>query len=176
MCIINGVSTLAFILLLFFIVPAQAEDKLKFELVSPAFGQDGDIPAKYSCQGGDVNPPLEFKNTPRKTKSLALTVHTPDAPEGVWVHWVVYNIDPAKAEVPENSTPGSQALNDLGKYNYGGPCPADEKTHHFIFRAYAVDDILPVDEGMTMKDLEKTMNGHVIAKSEITGVYRRPVW
>ena len=155
---------------------AHAGDQPKFELVSPAFKQNEDIPQKFTCQGGDINPGLEMNNVPAKAKSLALTVHDPDAPEGTWVHWVVYNISPSKNVIAENSVPGYQALNDFGKYNYGGPCPPDEKIHHYVFRAYAVDTILLINEGMTMKDLEKAMSGHVIAKSELTGVYRKPIW
>ena len=117
-----------------------------------------------------------MKNVPAKAQSLALTVHDPDAPEGTWVHWVVYNIPPKKALLAENSTPAYQALNDFGKYNYGGPCPADEKLHHYVFRPYALNTILPINEGMTMKDLEKAMGMHVIAKSELVGTYRKPIW
>ena len=167
-----------FIFCMAFFVPltANAEEKKVFELVSPAFAAGEEIPAKYTCQGGDSNPPLEMKNLPPKTQSLALTVHDPDAPEGVWVHWVVYNIAPQKTIVAENSVPGYQALNDFGRYNYGGPCPQDEKLHRYLFRAYALNSILEINEGMTMKDLEKAMGGHTIAKSELTGTYRKPIW
>ena len=154
----------------------QKAPAANFELVSAAFARDADIPQKFTCQGSDINPPLEIKIPPRKTTTLALTVHDPDAPEGVWVHWVVYNIPPEKTVIAENSVPGYQALNDFGKFNYGGPCPPDEKPHHYVFRAYALDDILLINEGMTMKDLEKAMNGHVLAKSELTGIYRKPIW
>ena len=155
---------------------AYAADQSKFELISPAFKQNEDIPQKYTCQGGDINPALEFKNIPAKTKTLALTIHNPDAPEGVWVHWVVYNIPPEKNFIVENSMPGYQALNDFGKFNYSGPCPSDEQQHRYIFRAYAVDTILLINEGMTMKDLEKAMSGHVVAKTELIGNYRKPIW
>ena len=157
-------------------VPKQKPQADKFELFSSAFKQGEDIPSKYSCEGGDINPPLEMKNIPSKTQSLALTIHDPDAPEGTWVHWVVYNIPPSKTVIEENSIPGYQSLNDFGKYNYGGPCPSNEKAHHYIFRAYALNTILDIDEGMTMKDLERAMNGHVVAKSELVGIYRKPVW
>jgi Raf kinase inhibitor-like YbhB/YbcL family protein len=178
MCIIPNMNYVCAVLMLTigFVGLARAEDKPKFELISSAFKHDEDIPEKYTCRGGDINPPVEFKNIPAKTKTLALTVHDPDAPEGTWVHWVVYNIPPTKGEVAENSTPGYQALNDFGKYNYSGPCPSDEKQHHYVFRAYAVDTILLINEGMTMKDLEKAMSGHVVAKSELIGLYRKPIW
>ncbi len=148
----------------------------KFQLTSTAFEANSDIPQKYTCQGSDTNPLLKFQNTPAKAKSLAITVHDPDAPEGVWVHWVVYNIPPNTTELPENINPEYQALNDFGKYNYAGPCPSDEKQHHYIFRAYALDVILMTNDGMTMKDLEKAMRGHIVAQSELVGVYRKPIW
>ncbi len=169
-------SYLLCFLFLFVAAPLHAEEEWKFELTSPAFKQNEDIPQKYTCQGGDINPPFELKELPAKTKSIAITVHTPDAPEGVWVHWVVYNIAPTRISIPENSTPGYQALNDFGKYNYSGPCPSDENPHHYVFRAYALDAILKIDEGMTMKDLEKVMGKHIIAKSQLIALYRKPVW
>ena len=165
-----------FIFILVFVGFAHAGDQPKFELTSSVFKQDEDVPQKYTCQGGDINPPLEIKNVPAKTKSLALTVHDPDAPEGVWVHWVVYNIPPTKTAIAENSIPGYQSLNDFGKYNYGGPCPSDEKPHHYVFRAYALNTILLINEGMTMRDLEKAMGGHILAKTELIGLYRKPIW
>ncbi len=167
---------------MFVILPSllvQAEPKLpagKFQLTSTAFDANGEFPKRFTCHGSDVNPPLEMSNVPAKAKSLALTVHDPDAPEGVWVHWVLYNIPPDKAQIAENSNPGYQSLNDFGKYNYAGPCPADERVHRYVFRAYAVDTILEINEGMTMQDLEKAMRGHIVAKSELVGVYRKPIW
>lgn len=155
---------------------AAAEKPAKFGLSSPAFKHNEDITDKYTCKGGDINPPLRFENVPAKTKTLALTMHDPDAPEGTWVHWVVYNIPPEQDKIAENAVLPYQALNDFGRYNYGGPCPSDDKPHHYVFRAYAVDTILMVNEGMTMKDLEKAMGGHVIAKAELVGVYRKPIW
>ncbi len=155
---------------------SQAADEQKFQLVSPELKSDQEIPSKYTCFGGDINPPLEFQNVPPETKSLALTIHSPDAPEGTWVHWVVYNIAPTKTLIAENSVPGYQAFNDSGKYNYFGPCPADEKDHTFVFRGFALKTILEIDEGMTMKDLEKVMRSQILAKSEWTASYRKPIW
>ncbi len=159
-----------------FIYAEEKPKPAKLELVSSAFGPNEDIPLKYTCQGGDMNPPLEIKNIPPKTKTLALTVQDLDAPEGVWVHWVVYNIPPNKNVIAENTIPAYEALNDFGKYHYGGPCPADDKPHRYVFRAYAINDILVIDEGMTIKDLEKAISGRTIAKSELTGIYRKPIW
>ena len=153
-----------------------AEGVNKFELTSPALKQDGDLPSKYTCLSGDINPPFEMKNVPAKTESMALTMHDPDVPEGIWVHWVLYNIPPKKKIILENSVPGYQALNDFGRYNYGSPCPADEKLHHYIYHAYALDIILTINEGMTMKDLERVMAGHILGESKLTALYRKPIW
>ncbi len=143
---------------------------------SPAFESDDDFPVKYTCSGGDINPPLEISNLPAKTKSLALTVHTPDAPEGTWVHWVVFNIPPSSTRIVENSIPGKQALNDFGKFNYAGPCPVDDKEHVYIFRVYALNSIIDAMEGITMIDLEKIIKNKTLAKAELKTHFRKAIW
>lgn len=175
---IKSLFIFLFILLARFPVFAAEQEATvgKFELVSSAFKNNEEIAAKYTCHGGDVNPPLEFKNIPKKTKAMALTIQDLDAPEGVWVHWVVYNIPPTANQIPPNVTPGYEALNDYGKYAYKGPCPMDEKVHRYIFKAYAVNKIIPIDDGMTIKDVEKEISRHTIAKSELIGTYRKPIW
>lgn len=173
---------MSFLLVVFLLLisPVQAQEEKpaqeKFELLSPAFKNNDEFPEKYTCKGGDINPPLEIKNLPSKTKALALTFHDPDAPEGVWVHWVVYNLPPDKAVIAENTVPQFQALNDFGKYNYSGPCPSDDRVHHYTFRAYALSAVLDVNEGGTMKDLEKAMGRHILAKSELVATYRKALW
>ncbi len=169
----NNILIILFFGLLFCAAPGYAA---RLELTSPAFVEQGDIPKEYTCHGGDANPPLEIKNIPAKTQSLALTIHDPDTKQGTWVHWVVYNIPPKTTEILKNTNPGYQALNDFGRYTYGGPCPPDEKPHHYVFRLYALDAILEINEGMTMKDLEKVMGGHILEKSELIGIYRKPIW
>lgn len=144
-----------------------------FQLTSPAFEDNGDIPKKYTCDGGDINPPLTFKNVPAKTKSLGLTVSDPDAPEGTWSHWVVYNIPPDTKEIKENTNPGTEGLNDFGKYTYGGPCPPNEKLHHYIFHAFAVDSILYINEAPTLNEVEKAVQWHTIAKAKLVGTYQK---
>ena len=154
---------------------AKAQDG-QLTLISSAFENNQDIPAHFTCKGSDINPPLTIQNIPPKTESLALTMTDPDAPGGTWVHWVVYNIKPNTPIITENSIPGKELLNDFGKYHYGGPCPANEKEHHYIFRVYALDQIMDIDEGSTMKEMEKAIRGHILAQSKLTGVYRKPVW
>jgi len=159
---------------LIFSLPVLADSSSNvFQITSAAFNNNTDIPKKYTCDGGDVNPSLVFKNVPANTKSLALTVSDPDAPEGTWSHWVVYNIPPNTGEIIENTNPGTEGLSDFGKYTYGGPCPSDEKLHHYIFRAYAVDTILNINEGPTITEVEKSLGGHTIAKNELVGTYQK---
>jgi len=167
----------AFVICFVFPFFVHADEKPKFAVTSPAFTDNGEFPVKFTCHGSDINPPLEFKNIPLKTKSIALTMHDPDSPEGVWVHWVAYNIKPDVTSIPENTVTGTELFNDFGRFHYGGPCPPDEKEHHYIFRVYALDKIMmDVNEGATMKDLEKAIRGHILAQAQLTGVYRKPVW
>ena len=143
-----------------------------FQLTSPAFEANADIPKEYTCDGRDINPPLTFKNVPGNAKSLALTVSDPDAPRGTWSHWVIYNIPPNITGIVENTNPGTEGLSDFGKYTYGGPCPPDKRPHHYIFRLYALDAILSIN-GPTLNEIEKALQGHIIAKAELTGIYQK---
>jgi len=144
-----------------------------FQISSRAFDNNTDIPKKYTCDGSDVNPDLIIKNVPAKTKSLALTVSDPDAYEGRWSHWVVYNIPPNTSEIIENTNPGTEGLSDFGKYVYGGPCPPDDRLHHYIFHLYALDNILDINEGPSMAEVEKTLRWHTIAETQLVGTYQK---
>jgi len=144
-----------------------------FQLISPVFEANAAIPKKYTCSGEDINPPLTFKNVPAQTKSLALTVSDPDAPKGTWSHWIVYNISPGTTEIIENTNPGTEGLNDFGKYTYGGPCPPGGKLHHYIFRLYALNAILSINERPTLHEVEKALQGHIIAKTELIGTFQK---
>jgi len=145
----------------------------EFQLTSAVFKNNGDVPQKYTCDGSDVNPPLSFKNVPAKAKSLVVTVTDPDAPEGTWTHWIVYNVPPNMGDIIENTNPGTEGLSDFGKYAFSGPCPSDEKSHHYIFRAYALNEILDINEGPSISEVEKAIRGHVIAKTELIGMYQK---
>ena len=167
-------STIIFTGFLFFglvISPSWGKDDL--QLTSVSFENNGNIPQKYTCAGGDVNPPLAVKNVPGNAKSLVLTVSDPDAPEGTWSHWVVYNIPPGMTEITTNTNPGTEGLNDFGKYAYGGPCPPDERPHHYIFHLYALDTFLIINEGPTLTEVEKAIRGHIIAQTQLVGIYRK---
>ena len=138
---------------------------------SPAFETNKLIPAKYTCDGEDVNPPLTIEGVPEKTKSLALIVEDPDAPAGLWIHWVVWNIPPTGA-VQENAVPGTEGLNTNKKHSYHGPCPPGG-THRYFFKVYALDTKLNLGVFAEKEDLENAMQSHVLAEGELMGLYRR---
>ncbi|GAB4371625.1 MAG: YbhB/YbcL family Raf kinase inhibitor-like protein [Deltaproteobacteria bacterium] len=143
-------------------------------LTSPAFSHNGMIPAKYTCDGADVNPPLSIDGVPEKAKSLALIVDDPDAPRGTWVHWVVWNIPADTRVIPEGTVPPGalQGTNDFGSRKYGGPCPPSG-THRYFFKLYALDAPLALPPGATKAQVEKAMSGHLLGKAETVGLYRR---
>ncbi len=141
------------------------------KLTSPAFNHNESIPKKYTCQGEDINPPLNIDGVPDGTKSLALIIDDPDAPMKTWVHWVVFNI-PVQNKIDENSIPGKQGYNDFRKKGYGGPCPPSG-THRYFHKLYALDTVLNLNEGITKKELELAMQGHILAKTELIGLYKK---
>ena len=141
------------------------------KLTSPEFNNNGFIPQKFTCEGEDINPPLVMEIIPAMTERLALIIDDPDAPVGTFVHWVVYDI-PVVSRIEENSIPGKQGINDFRRKNYGGPCPPSG-THRYFFKVYALDERLGLAEGINKADLEKAMEGHILAKTELIGLYRK---
>jgi Raf kinase inhibitor-like YbhB/YbcL family protein len=149
------------------------------ELKGQAFQLGEMIPAKYTCDGPDVSPPLTWSDPPAGTKSFALISDDPDAPVGTWVHWVVWNIPASSRSLEENlpkkeslSNGARQGTTDFRRIGYGGPCPPSG-THRYFFRLYALDTTLDLPAATTKKDLEKAMQGHVLAQAELMGKYRR---
>jgi len=140
-------------------------------ITSSVFENKGVIPAKYTCDGENVNPPLSVDGVPEGTESLVLIVDDPDAPMGTWDHWVVWNIPPAK-KIEENSVPGTEGLNDFGKHSYGGPCPPSG-THRYFFKFYALDRKLDLPSNSRKRNVEKAMEEHILAKGQIIGLYSR---
>ena len=133
---------------------------------------DGEhIPSKYTCDGYNVNPPLNIRGILEGTKSLVLIVDDPDAPIGTWVHWVVWNIPP-KGEIGEDSVPGTEGLNDFRKHSYGGPCPPSG-THRYFFKVYALDTKLDLKRNSRKRDVERAMKGHILAQGQLVGLYSR---
>lgn len=141
------------------------------KISSPDFAHMGKIPAKFTCDGDDINPTFMIENIPSNAKSLSLIVDDPDAPAKTWVHWVVFNI-PLVATIAEDSIPGAQGFNDFQRNNWGGPCPPSG-IHRYFFKLYALDISLSLDEGATKEEVEAAMEGHVIAQTEIIGLYQR---
>ena len=144
------------------------------EIKSSAFQHNTMIPKKYSCDGENINPPLEISNVPPEAQSLVLIMHDPDAPfAGGWTHWIIFNMDPSLSEIKENSKPssGTEGLTSFGKSGYGGPCPPTG-THHYEFKLYALDSKLSLDENATKTDLEKVMFGHILQETTLIGLYK----
>lgn len=154
------------------VAPALNLPKI-MKILSPVFENNQLIPAKYTCDGKDVNPPLRISEVPAGAQSLVLIVDDPDAPRGIWDHWIVYNINPQSTPIEENSVPeGSiQVVNSFGKKFYGGPCPSSG-THHYYFKLYALD--IKLEQGISSKnELENAMENHILAQSELVGLYQR---
>ena len=143
------------------------------KITSLAFEHNSKIPSIYTCDGKNVNPPLEFIDIPENSKSLVLIVDDPDAPSKIWVHWVVYNINPKATKVDEISIPqdGIEGITDFGKPGYGGPCP-HSGTHHYFFKLYALDITLDL-QNADKKMVEEKMQGHIIDQVELIGLYGR---
>lgn len=165
-------SIAAVFLILSFIELNKKQQNMK--LTSSAFEYGKEIPRKYTCQGEDVNPPLEISNVPQNAKSLALIMDDPDAPIGTFVHWVVWNIDPKTTKIEENSLPigASEGMTDFRRRGYGGPCPP-KGVHRYFFKLYALSEKLDLPPNTTKKDLEKAMEGKIIAQAELMGTYQK---
>ncbi|MEN9558486.1 MAG: hypothetical protein RL141_855 [Candidatus Parcubacteria bacterium] len=144
-------------------------------LTSAAFKNGEVIPEKYGQAFDDINPPLTIEDVPEGTKSLALIMDDPDVPEAagvsVWVHWIVFNIAPNTTEITEGwSVQGIHGQGTRGKLDYSGPKPPD-KEHRYFFKLYALDSLLNLHEGATKGNIEKSMDGHIIAQAELMGRY-----
>lgn len=157
-----------------------AEEKMSFSLKSTAFSDGGEIPSKYTCEGGDVSPPLAWDGVPENTRSLVLIVDDPDAPDPAapkmtWVHWVLYNLPPETSGLPEGGgLPAGtrQGLNDWNRTGYGGPCPPIGR-HRYFHKLYALDTVLQGLHHPQKAQLEKAMKGHVIAETRLVGTCQK---
>jgi len=146
-----------------------------FTLESEAFDNGGVIPRKYGYKNGNLSPPLKISGVPENTSSLALIMDDPDAMGAVgkvWVHWVLWNIEPSVVELKENSIPSDclEGETDFGEIGYGGPAPPD-KEHTYIFKLYALDQKLDADKGSTKKQIEEAMKNHIITETRLEGKY-----
>jgi Raf kinase inhibitor-like YbhB/YbcL family protein len=156
---------------------------MALKLTSAAFSDGGEIPKRYTCDGADASPALEWSNVPKPAQSLALIVDDPDAPDPAaprmtWVHWILYNIPATATGLPEAAKAGSlpsgtcEGLNDWGRTGYGGPCPPIGR-HRYFFKLYALDVALADLHRPTKAQLEKAMTGHIVAQASLVGTYQR---
>jgi len=156
---------------------------MTLKVTSSAFQQGGSIPAKYTCEGQDLSPPLAWSGAPGNIKSYALIIDDPDAPDPakpqrVYVHWVLYNIPAPTTSLAENASKSGlpkgavQGKNDWGKAEYGGPCPPIGR-HRYFFKLYGLDTTLTGLSSATKADLEKAMKGHIVDSGELMGTYQK---
>lgn len=151
------------------------------KITSNAFAEGETIPARYTCAGEDVSPPLTILGVPKDAKSLALICDDPDAPAGTWTHWLIWNIDPKLGLLPESIVKAQYALggsaaqgvNDFGRVGYGGPCPPPGKPHRYFFRLFALKKTLELSPGATRAQLEKAMKGPAIDEAVLMGRFGR---
>ena len=153
---------------------------MAMKVTSSAFRAGGLIPSKYSCEGPNVSPPLQWDGVPAGAKSLALICDDPDAPAGTWVHWVLYGLPSTISSLPEDvptsdtlSVGAKQGTNDFRRVGYGGPCPPPGKPHRYYFKLYALDVELTLKPRATKQELLRSMEGHILAEAELIGAYKR---
>ena len=153
-----------------------------FRLSSDAFGQDEEIPARFTCDGDNLSPPLAWSGVPQGTDALALIVDDPDAPGGTFTHWVLLDLPAETRELPEgvetapmpaNGLAGAQGSNDGGGIGYTGPCPPSGPAHRYRFALYALDVPVNLDPGAQKQEVLSAMEGHILAKAELVGTYGR---
>ena len=145
----------------------------RMKITSSAFQEGGNIPSKFTCDGSDTSPPLQITGVPSEAKTLVLIADDPDAPSGLFTHWLVWNIPPQTNSIAEGgAAKGVQGTNDFGKSGYGGPCPPSG-AHHYAFKVFALDRELDLRSGAKRSQLDAAMKGHVIAQGELIGRYAR---
>jgi Raf kinase inhibitor-like YbhB/YbcL family protein len=162
-----------------FVAIVEGDKQMTIKITSSAFKEGGMIPAKYTCDGQNVSPPIKWEQVPKDTKSFALISDDPDAPIGVWVHWVMWNI-PAEANelaegipaVKELQNGSKQGVGDSMRNGYDGPCPPSG-THRYYFKVYALDAMLDLPDKTTKKDLVAAMKYHILAEGSLMGKYQR---
>jgi Raf kinase inhibitor-like YbhB/YbcL family protein len=159
------------------------EGKMNFSLKCQSFKDGEKIPEKFSCDGQDYSPALDWENAPQGTKSFALICDDPDAPVGIWIHWVIYNLPASLSGLPENvdkkqkvlseNLQGAiQGINSWNRLGYGGPCPPGGSPHRYFFKLYALD-IQITKEGLDKKGLLSAMEGHILGETQLMGRYQR---
>lgn len=180
-------KVLAVFFILFFAVQSYAQPGsensggavMEIKITSSAFKDGAMIPKRYTCDGENISPPLAWSGLPEGSKSVAIISDDPDAPVGIWVHWVIFNIPPDIKGLPEAVPAGEtlengarQGINDSRKIGYDGPCPPGG-THRYYFKIYALDKELELGAGATKRELLKAMEGHVLGEGQLMGRYKR---
>jgi Raf kinase inhibitor-like YbhB/YbcL family protein len=152
----------------------------ELKIISSSFKNGEIMPSKYTCEGEDISPQIGWGELPEGVKSLALVCNDPDAHGGDFVHWVIFNIPTEIDSLPEGLAPvdtldfgAIQGMTDFGSVGYGGPCPPRGSVHHYHFKLYGLDKMLEVGENVTKDVLLKEIEGHVVAKGEIVGLFKR---
>ena len=143
------------------------------KLISPEFDDGDDLPEKAGYMAENENPELVVKEVPENAASLILIMDDPDAlePAGkIWVHWVMYDIDPSVSKIGSGESPGTEGMTDFRETGYNGPNPPDGE-HEYVFKLYALDEMLGLEEGKNKEEIEEAMEGHVIEKAELKGLY-----
>ena len=159
--------------ILFGAIVSFAAGGATMKITSSAFHEGGNIPSKFTCDGSDTSPPLQIAGVPSDAKSLVLIVDDPDAPGGLFTHWLVWNIPPHTTSISEGNGPtGVQGANDFGKSGYRGPCPPSG-AHRYSFKIFALDRELELRSGARRSQVDAAMKGHVIAQGELMGRYAR---
>lgn len=160
-------------------IAQKGDGKMAITVTSSAFKEGGMIPAKYTCDGQNISPSLKWEQAPKDVKSFALISDDPDAPIGVWVHWVMWNIPPEVNELAEGipavkelQNGSKQGITDFQQHGYGGPCPPGG-THRYYFKIYALDAMLDLPDNTTKKNLLAEMKYHILAEGSLMGKYQR---
>src|ERR1051326_2739219 len=150
----------------------RGQEVHNMQILSAAFGAGQAIPAKYTCDGDNTNPPLTFGEVPDQTQSLALIVDDPDAPNGTWTHWTLWNISASTTAIAENLLPSGAVVGQtsFGSQGYGGPCPPAGQQHRYFFKLYALDAKLTIPSYSDVKALTDAMDGHILQEAELMGV------
>ena len=158
--------------------PEPQQKSMTLTITSPAFETNGVIPARFTCDGKNISPPLTIHDIPKNAVSLALIMEDPDVPkhireDGMWDHWIVFNIPPTTTNIEESSEPhGVHGITTSKKLVYGGPCPPDRE-HHYFFKLFALNTMLTLPEGSTKHQVLDAMRGHIIDETTLMGTYER---
>ena len=179
----NALSISIIVMIMFSCGNAEEKEPAmkSLDIKSSAFNEGEMIPVKYTCDSINVSAPLSWSDPPEGTRSLALICDDPDAPRGTWVHWVLFNMPPDITELPEGVAVAEEeklsgaveGINDFGRTAYGGPCPPPGPAHRYYFKIHALDKKLELKSDAKKADLEKAMNGHILAKGQLMGKYKR---